>query len=105
LSDVGGDLRGETVNGGVAVELSGSRWDGVGLDVQTKNGGVQMSLPRNYSAELEVGTTNGGIDIDFPIVVQGRLTGVSRHLATRLGSGGPPLRVNTVNGGVRIGHD
>ena len=102
LRDVGGDLRGETVNGGVSIELSGSRWDGAGLDVETRNGGVRLSLPRNYSAELDLGTANGGLDLDFPIVVQGQLTRLNRHITTTIGSGGPRLRLSTVNGGVRV---
>jgi hypothetical protein len=102
LGSVAGDIRGETVNGGIAVQLDGRRWDGTGLDLTTRNGGVVMDIPGSYSAELEVGTTNGGIDIDFPITVQGRLTRLNRRISTTLGSGGPPVRVMTTNGGVRI---
>src|SRR5262249_1584728 len=50
LTNVGGDIRGETTNGGLTVDLSGDRWDGAGLDVETKNGGIRMSLPEHYSA-------------------------------------------------------
>ena len=103
LSNVGGDIRGETVNGGVTVELDGDRWNGAGLDVETRNGGVRMTLPANYSARLETGTVNGGFRIDFPVTVQGRLPGGrNRTLNTTLGSGGPTIRVVTTNGGVTI---
>ena len=103
LTDVAGDVRGSTVNGGVNVRLEGRRWDGDGLDVSTTNGGVRMSLPDGYNAELSAETTNGGLDIDFPVVVQGRLSGANRRIVTTLGSGGPRLHVQTVNGGVQIG--
>jgi hypothetical protein len=63
VSNVGGDIRGETTNGGLNIDLKGDRWDGAGLDVETHNGGVRMTLPENYSAELETGTTNGGVTI------------------------------------------
>ena len=99
LRDVSGDIRGETTNGGVTVDLSGDHWDGVGLDVETRNGGVRLNVPDNYSASLEAGTVNGGINIDFPVTVQGRFT---RELKTTLGSGGARLRVVTTNGGVSI---
>jgi hypothetical protein len=103
LSNVGGDIRGETVNGGITVELNGDRWNGAGLDVETRNGGVRMSLPPNYSARLETGTVNGPLRIDFPVTVQGRLPGGrNRTLNTTLGSGGPTIRVITTNGGVTI---
>jgi DUF4097 and DUF4098 domain-containing protein YvlB len=103
LSNVGGDIRGETVNGGVNVDLAGDRWQGTGLDVETRNGGVRMRVPANYSAQLETGTVNGPMRIDFPVTVQGRLpVGRNRSLSTTLGSGGPTIRVRTTNGGVTI---
>jgi TolA-binding protein len=101
LQDIGGRVNGETRNGGLNVMLSGDRWDGEGLDVETSNGGVTLSLPDNYNAELETRTVNGGLRIDFPITVQGELTG-RKGLQTTLGSGGPLVRVRTTNGGVKI---
>ena len=71
LTNVGGDLRGETTNGGVTVNVGGDHWDGAGLDVETRNGGIRLNLPKGFSAELEAGTTHGRISIDFPITVQG----------------------------------
>jgi DUF4097 and DUF4098 domain-containing protein YvlB len=101
LRNVGGDIHGETTNGGVNVDLKGDRWDGTGLDVQTRNGGIRLRLPEHYSAELETGTTNGRINVDFPIPVQGT---VRRHLTTTLGAGGARIRAITTNGGVTIRH-
>ncbi len=102
LDGVGGDIRATTVNGGISIALDGRRWEGTGLDAETRNGGVSMSLPSDYSAELDAATTNGGIDVDFPITVQGRLTRINRHITATIGGGGPRLRVTTTNGGVRI---
>lgn len=99
LANVAGDVRGETTNGGISASLSGSSWRGRGLDLQTTNGGVDLTIPREYNARLETGTTNGGMRIDFPVTVQGR---IGRHIQTQLGSGGPLVRVMTTNGGVRI---
>ena len=99
LTNVGGDISGQTTNGGVTVNLEGDRWDGAGLDVETHNGGVRMTVPDNYSAVLDTGTVNGRINVDFPITVQGRL---SDRLTTTLGSGGARVRVITTNGGVTI---
>ena len=101
LQDVGGRVNGETRNGGLDVRLNGSRWDGDGLDVQTSNGGVTLAIPDGYNAELETRTVNGGLRIDFPVTVQGELSS-RRGITTTLGSGGPPVRVRTTNGGVRI---
>ena len=101
LQDVGGRVNGDTRNGGLTVLLSGSRWDGDGLDVETSNGGVTLSIPDGYNAELETRTVNGGLNIDFPITIQGELSS-RRGITTTLGSGGPMVRVRTTNGGVRI---
>lgn len=102
LEDIGGRVNGETRNGGLNVSLSGDRWDGEGLDVQTSNGGVTLRLPENYNAELETRTVNGGLSIDFPLTVQGELNS-RRGINATLGAGGPVVRVRTTNGGVRVG--
>jgi hypothetical protein len=99
LTDVGGDVRGTTTNGGITATLSGNRWSGNGLDLRTSNGGVRISIPSTYSANLEAETMNGSIDVDIPVTVQGRL---GRQLSTQLGAGGPLIRAVTTNGGVSI---
>ena len=101
LQDIGGRVNGETRNGGLDVRLNGDRWDGEGLDVETSNGGVTLSIPDGYNAELETRTVNGGLRIDFPITVQGELTS-RRGISTTLGSGGPLVRARTTNGGVKV---
>ena len=99
ISRVAGNVRGRTSNGGVDVDLDGSTWNGQGLEVETQNGGVRMSIPANYSARLETGTVNGRMNIDFPVTVQGQMT---RRIEAQLGSGGPLIKVQTNNGGVDI---
>ena len=69
--------------------LSGDRWDGVGLDVETSNGGVNLTIPEGYNADLTTRTVNGGFRTDFPMTIQGELS--PRHgISTTLGSGGAP---------------
>jgi hypothetical protein len=101
LQDVGGRVNGETRNGGLDVRLGGTRWEGEGLDVETSNGGVTLSIPEGYNAELETRTVNGGLRIDFPVTVTGELNS-RRGITTTLGSGGAPIRARTTNGGVKI---
>lgn len=100
LRDLAGDVRGRTTNGGLDVELAGDAWSGNGMDVETTNGGVSMSIPAEYSADLVVGTTNGQIETDFPLTIQGRIG--RQPLRATLGDGGPTLRAVTTNGGVHI---
>jgi DUF4097 and DUF4098 domain-containing protein YvlB len=109
LVDVNGDIRGATSNGPVTVDLSGDRWEGAGLDVETRNGPVRISTPPGYSAELEVETVNGPLRVDDPSRADDppapRTRGFGRQpqrLATTLGSGGARIRATTVNGPVTV---
>lgn len=99
LRRVSGDVRGETTNGSLNVELDGDRWRGPGLDLRTTNGSVRLGIPEGYSAQLETGTVNGGMRIDFPVTLQGT---IGRRITTQLGRGGATIRAITTNGGVEI---
>jgi hypothetical protein len=99
LNEVGGDVHARTQNGSLRVELSGTRWEGTGLDAETQNGSVRLSVPARYAAQLETGTVNGRINTDIPITVQGR---ISRRLSVPLNGGGPTVRALTTNGSVTI---
>jgi DUF4097 and DUF4098 domain-containing protein YvlB len=99
LKRIGGMVRGSTTNGGLYIQLSGDRWDGDSLDVSTTNGGVTMSVPENYSAQLQTGTVNGGVSVDFPVTVQGQIT---KALNVNLGAGGAMVKAFTTNGGVHV---
>jgi DUF4097 and DUF4098 domain-containing protein YvlB len=101
LRRVGGYVHGRTTNGGVSIELDGDRWEGQGLDVTTTNGGVNLRVPRNYSAQLEAHTSNGRINADEPQVQTQTQPGRrSTGISTPLGAGGAVLKVVTTNGGV-----
>jgi DUF4097 and DUF4098 domain-containing protein YvlB len=99
LARLAGAVKGKTVNGGVTVELTGTSWDGEQLDVATTNGGVSLQAPSNYSARLETSTVNGG----FHSELDGTVTGnIGKNMTMTLGSGGPLIKVTTVNGGIHI---
>jgi DUF4097 and DUF4098 domain-containing protein YvlB len=111
LRDVSGDVKGRTTNGGVRVALSGGSWRGSGLDVQTTNGGVSLTLPVSYAANIETGTTNGGYKSDIPSLnvttedYRGDMSIPRRRggrINTALNGGGAPIRLITTNGGVNI---
>jgi DUF4097 and DUF4098 domain-containing protein YvlB len=107
LSDVAGDVRGRTTNSGVFVKLSGAGWRGSGLNVETTNGGVNLSMPENYAARIETGTVNGGFKSDFGSLNVEKEDGENRwnrkkSVTADLNGGGAPIRVVTTNGGVKI---
>jgi hypothetical protein len=103
LRDVNGDIRGSTSNGPVTIELTGDRWEGAGLEVDTRNGPVRVSVPASYSAELEVETVNGPLRVGDPAIARaGRPGRGPSRIATTLGSGGARIRATTVNGPVTV---
>lgn len=100
LDAVGGDVHARTINGPLVVTLDGTRWEGTGLDSETQNGPVVLTLPQGYSAHLETGTVNGPMSMDFPVTLQGRID--FHRISTDIGSGGPPVRAVTTNGPVTV---
>jgi DUF4097 and DUF4098 domain-containing protein YvlB len=94
-----GDVSGRTENGPITAELTGTKWEGARLDLQTTNGPVALTIPSGYNAHLETGTVNGPMRIDFPVTVQGR---ISKQFSVDLGSGGATVRAVTTNGPVVV---
>ena len=99
LENIGGDVQARAQNGPLHVSLTGTRWEGTGLNAETQNGPLVLEVPEGYNAELETGTINGPLDIGFPVMVQGRIgMGSRRRLTTTLGTGGTRIRAVTTNG-------
>jgi hypothetical protein len=99
LGQLAGDVSARTVNGGIKAQLSGSAWEGSGLELRTTNGAIEIGLPSEYNAVLEAATTNGGVQVDFPVTVTGR---IGKRLNTVLGEGGATISATTTNGAVKI---
>jgi hypothetical protein len=101
LRDVGGDVYARTQNGPLGVTLGGEDWQGGGLDAETRNGPVTLTVPEGFNAQLEAGTQNGPFSSDIPLSVtfRGRMRG---PINATLGRGGAPIRVVTTNGPVAI---
>lgn len=100
LKRLAGEIEGATVNGGVNIELAGATWQGNKIDVKTRNGGVNITVPANFSAHFQTETVNGGLQSDFPVTTSGELK--SRNHDFTIGGGGPMIHVTTTNGGVRL---
>jgi hypothetical protein len=99
LRNVAGTVYARTSNGPMSISLTGSRWQGSGLDARTSNGPLSIRIPEGYSAHLEAGTTNGPLSLGFPVTVVGR---IGKTISTDLGSGGPTIRAFTTNGPLSI---
>ena len=89
----------KTVNGSITAAMGRADWSG-GLEFNTVNGGIELSLPASLSAEVEAATLNGEIESDFPLTVTGRYS--RRRLTGTVGGGGRELRLKTVNGSVHL---
>ncbi len=100
LRRLAGEVTGSTVNGGVNLELTGTTWDGRQVQVTTRNGGVNLSVPANYSAHFQTETQNGGLRSDFPLNATGDQRSVNHDFS--IGTGGPLIHVTTTNGGVTL---
>src|SRR5262249_5390650 len=95
--DVSGTIDASTTNGGVDVELSQVGEGGAKLECT--NGGIKLRLPSDAKANINATITNGGIDASGLSIDTTEST--RRHLEGRLNGGGPPIRIEGTNGGIR----
>ena len=100
LRRLAGDVAGSTVNGGINVELTGTTWDGGQVRVTTRNGGVNVSVPENYSAHFQTETLNGSLRSEFPLNLAGDSRSANQDFS--IGAGGPLIHVTTTNGAVKL---
>lgn len=68
--------------------------------MKTRNGGVNIAVPANFSAHFQTETVNGSLQSDFPLTTSGELR--SRNHDFTIGGGGPTIHVTTTNGGVKL---
>jgi hypothetical protein len=88
-----------TVNGSVNVSMGRADWPN-GANFKTVNGGITLTLPAVFDAELHAETLNGSITSDFPITMTGQVS--RRRLNGRIGNGGRELNLTTVNGSIKL---
>jgi hypothetical protein len=88
-----------TVNGSVNVTMGRADWPN-GATFKTVNGGITLTLPSAFDAELVAKTLNGSITADFPITVTGQIS--RRQLRGTIGNGGRELNLSTVNGSIKL---
>ena len=90
---------GRTVNGSVNVTAGRADWPGE-AEFKTVNGGITLTLPGAFDAELRAETLNGSITTDFPMTVTGQVS--PRRLRGTIGNGGHQLVLSTVNGSIKL---
>jgi hypothetical protein len=88
------------VNGAVtvAVKQLGER----GMRISGVNGRIELRLHDGLNADLQAKGMNGGVNSEVPeIVVQKDADDRSKYYA-RIGSGGAPINLSGINGGVKL---
>lgn len=90
-------IRVVTTNGSIELALDGFNQNAV--TAATSNGGITLRLPPSARARIEAVTSNGSVRTDFDVA--GRFAAKGR-LEGEIGGGGPPIRLTTSNGHIRV---
>lgn len=99
-SGLGGEVKLSTVNGGV--EANVAALDAAkGVTLNSVNGSIVLMVPSGANAQIKASTVHGPITNDFGLAVEdGQFVG--HNLSGQIGSGGPRIRLNNVNGSIAI---
>ena len=73
------------------------------VELESVNGSVELTIPSDSQAEIEASTVSGGISNDFGLHVNHH-SFVGHDLHGELGSGGPRIKLENVNGRIEIRH-
>jgi DUF4097 and DUF4098 domain-containing protein YvlB len=92
--EAGGSVHARTTNGNVHLELLHVQ-NKDGAIAETTNGSVLLAVPADTHADL-----NGNFSSELPVAFESTLK--PREMHGRLGRGGAPIRLHTVNGGIRL---
>jgi hypothetical protein len=112
MHNIAGSGTARTVNGPVKVSFRQNPREA--SDFQTVNGAVELQFAQGLAADFRFKTFNGSIYSDFPVTalpvhaVQEEHHGskvvfhADRYTGARIGSGGPEIKVENLNGDIRI---
>ena len=112
MDNISGSGTARTVNGPVKVSFRQNPREA--SDFQTVNGAVELRFLGDLSADFRLKTLNGSIYSDFPVAalpvraIQEERRGAKvvyradRYTGVRIGSGGPEIKMENLNGDIRI---
>ncbi len=73
------------------------------ISLNSVNGNLTLVIPSDSNASIRAGTVHGGITNDFGLQVRhGEYVG--HNLEGQIGAGGPRIRLDNVNGAIKISH-
>jgi DUF4097 and DUF4098 domain-containing protein YvlB len=97
--EAGGSVHAHTTNGNVHLELAHLQ-DKTGATAETTNGSLVLAVPSDMQANVEARCLNGNFYSELPITMES--TQRPREMHGKLGRGGAPIHLRTVNGGIRV---
>jgi DUF4097 and DUF4098 domain-containing protein YvlB len=97
--EAGGSIHAHTTNGNVHLELAHVQ-DKNGVTAETTNGSLVLAVPSSTQADLEARCLNGNFFSEVPIAMESSQR--PREMHGKLGHGGAPIHLRTVNGGIRV---
>jgi hypothetical protein len=93
-----GPVKATTINGNIDANM---QWLTSGdVRLTTVNGSVNAGLPPKVNANIDAETVNGRVETHFPVKISGKIS--TRHLRGVIGTGGPTVRLVTVNGSITL---
>ena len=98
-------IEASAVNGGVEIALGAPLDSAASLELETVNGGVELSLPQESKATIAARCVNGGVhveNLDIDREEQQSDFDKRRRLNGTMNGGGAKVNLSTTNGGVRI---
>lgn len=87
-------------NGSVTTRVASGSSISSAWQVSSSDGSVEVVLPPDFKTNLDVSTSDGHITLDLPVQVQGELS--KSHVHGLLNGGGPPFRIHSSDGSIRL---
>jgi hypothetical protein len=94
------ELELNSVNGDVAAAMKSAGHGRVKLNAV--NGNVSIALPPSANAHIKASTVHGDIHSDLPVHVERPQYGPGASVDSNLGSGGPTIELEAVNGSIYL---
>ncbi|HZS44080.1 MAG TPA: hypothetical protein VFC63_03190 [Blastocatellia bacterium] len=86
------------INGSVTASLTSLGSNGIRMS--GINGSITIGIPEDANATIDVTGHNGGFNSDLPLSFIGEMRRNQTH--AQLGSGGSPIRMSGINGGIHL---
>jgi len=105
----GGPIHAHTTNGNVHLELArvgggqgdkGDKGDKGEATAETTNGSLLLAIPADAQVDVDARCLNGNFSSELPLSLESTLR--PREIRGKLGRGGTPIHLHTVNGGIRL---